>query len=71
MRAHDPRAQPSRPEFEVHLEADVLDLMTAWIERYRREAEERFARLDALLAELDEAGNPRPPQRTHEEGRAS
>jgi DNA-binding transcriptional ArsR family regulator len=55
----------------VHLEADVLDLMTAWIERYRREAEERFARLDDLLAELDEAGNPRPPERTHEEGRAS
>ena len=55
----------------VHLEADVLDLMTAWIERYRREAEERFARLDDLLAELDEAGNPRPPESTHEEGRAS
>lgn len=55
----------------VHLEAEVLDLMTAWIERYRREAEERFRRLDALLAELDEAGNPRPPQGEHEEGRAS
>ena len=55
----------------VHLEADVLDLMTAWIERYRREAEERFARLEALLAELDEAGSPRPPEITHEEGRAS
>jgi DNA-binding transcriptional ArsR family regulator len=25
----------------VHLEAEVFDLMTAWIERYRREAEER------------------------------
>lgn len=36
-----------------HLEAEVFDLMTAWIERYRREAEERFARLDAVLAELD------------------
>ncbi|HET6968671.1 MAG TPA: metalloregulator ArsR/SmtB family transcription factor [Ornithinibacter sp.] len=55
----------------VHLEADVLDLMTAWIERYRREAEERFRRLDALLAEIDEAGNPRPPAREHQEGRAS
>jgi DNA-binding transcriptional ArsR family regulator len=33
-----------------HLEADVLDLMTAWIERYRRRAEERFRRLDAVLA---------------------
>jgi DNA-binding transcriptional ArsR family regulator len=36
----------------VHLEADVLDLMTAWIERYRRQAEERYRRLDALLADL-------------------
>jgi DNA-binding transcriptional ArsR family regulator len=34
----------------VHLEAEVFDLMTKWIERYRREAEERYRRLDALLA---------------------
>ena len=26
--------------------------MTAWIERYRRQAEERYQRLDALLADL-------------------
>lgn len=39
----------------VHLEAEVLDLMTGWIERYRRRAEERFARLDAVLAEMDDA----------------
>ncbi|MCD0452888.1 metalloregulator ArsR/SmtB family transcription factor [Actinocorallia sp. API 0066] len=37
-----------------HLEADVLDLMTGWIERYRRQAEERFQRLDTLLAELQQ-----------------
>jgi DNA-binding transcriptional ArsR family regulator len=37
----------------VHLEPEVFDLMTTWIERYRREAEERSARLDQL-AELDE-----------------
>lgn len=37
----------------VHLEAQVFDLMTAWIERYRREAEERHRRLDAVLADLD------------------
>ena len=37
----------------VHLEAEVFDLMTAWIERYRRLAEERFQRLDALLARMD------------------
>jgi len=36
----------------VHLEAEVFDLMTKWIERYRRQAEERFRRLDALLADL-------------------
>ncbi|MDX6742982.1 metalloregulator ArsR/SmtB family transcription factor [Actinocorallia sp. A-T 12471] len=36
----------------VHLEAEVLDLMTAWLERYRRRAEERHRRIDALLAEL-------------------
>ena len=35
-----------------HLEAEVLDLMTKWIERYRREAEERFTRLDAVLAQM-------------------
>ena len=35
----------------VHLEADVLDLMTAWIERYRRQAEEPYRRLDEVLAE--------------------
>ena len=34
-----------------HLEAEVFDLMTKWIERYRRQAEERFRRLDAVLAE--------------------
>ena len=37
-----------------HLEPQVLDLMTAWIERYRREAEQRFRRLDAVLADLDQ-----------------
>ena len=26
-----------------HLEAEVLDMLTGWIERYRREAEARFA----------------------------
>jgi DNA-binding transcriptional ArsR family regulator len=36
----------------VHLEAEVLDLMTAWIERYRQQAEERYQRLDAVLARM-------------------
>lgn len=42
----------------VHLEAEVFDLATKWIERYRRQAEERYQRLDAVLAELNEAENP-------------
>ena len=37
-----------------HLEAEVFDLMTKWIERYRQQAEERFSRLDAVLAEMDD-----------------
>jgi DNA-binding transcriptional ArsR family regulator len=41
-----------------HLEAEVFDLMTKWIERYRREAEDRFRRLDALLADMDEEQTP-------------
>ena len=37
----------------VHLEAGVFDLMTRWIERYRRQAEERYRRLDTVLAEMN------------------
>ena len=36
----------------VHLEAEVFDLMTKWIERYRRLAEERYQRLDEVLRTL-------------------
>jgi DNA-binding transcriptional ArsR family regulator len=39
----------------VHLEAEVFDLMTKWIERYRQQAEERYRRLDAVLAEMNDA----------------
>jgi DNA-binding transcriptional ArsR family regulator len=45
----------------VHLEAKVLDLMTAWIERYRREAEERYRRLDDLLRSMPDHVEPTPP----------
>ena len=38
----------------VHLEAEVFDLMTKWIERYRQRAEARYQRLDAVLAEMDD-----------------
>ena len=52
----------------VHLEAEVFDLMTKWIERYRRQAEERFRRLDDVLAEMnDEQQTDDQPQ----EGTAS
>jgi DNA-binding transcriptional ArsR family regulator len=33
----------------VHLEAAALERLTAWIDRYRLEAERRFRDLDALL----------------------
>lgn len=48
----------------VHLEAEVFDLMTKWIERYRRQAEERYSRLDAVLAQMqdDETGRTTTPQ---------
>jgi len=47
----------------VHLEAEVFDLMTKWIERYRREAEERYRRLDDLLTSMqdDVRATPAPP----------
>jgi len=37
-----------------HLEAEVFDLMTKWIERYRREAEDRYQRLDAVLQQMEQ-----------------
>ena len=52
-----PGEGPRRP---VHLEAEVFDLMTKWIERYRREAEERYQRLDAVLADVLDAEDDDP-----------
>jgi DNA-binding transcriptional ArsR family regulator len=48
----------------VHLEADVIDLVARWIERYRHEAEERYRRLDSVLDAMDD-------DRTEDEGAAS
>ena len=45
-----PGPQP-RP---VRLETEVFDLMDTWIERYRRRAEQRYRRLDAVLAAMSE-----------------
>ena len=57
------RKAQTRP---VHLEAEVFDLMTKWIERYRRQAEERFARLDAVLARMqdDDPSSTQPQEGT-------
>ena len=45
-RPHGPQPRP------VRLEAAVLTQMETWIERYRRRAEQRYRRLDALLATM-------------------
>jgi len=47
----------------VHLEAEVFDLATKWLQRYRRRAVERFRRLDAVLAAMpDEPTDPHPTE---------
>lgn len=43
----------------VHLDAEVLALMTDWVELHRRRAEARMARLEAVL------GHPRPQDPEH------
>ena len=54
-----PGPQP-RP---VRLEATVFDLMDKWIERYRRQAEERYRRLDAILDQLNETETGKDEQK--------
>ncbi len=51
-----------------HLEVEVFELMTSWIERYRRQAEERYRRLDSVLANLQDPVQPPPP---HQRGSTS
>ena len=46
----------------VHLEAEVFDLMTKWIEQYRRQAEERYQRLDDVLAAMPVNAPTQPTQ---------
>ena len=55
------------------LDAEVLDLMTAWVERRRREVEERYQRLDAVLDQLarEEADQDQEPSPRRQEGAAS
>src|SRR5438874_1482952 len=52
-----------------HLEAEILDLMTKWIERYRQQAEERYERLDTVLAAM--RGEEGPTGHDLEQGAAS
>lgn len=50
----------------VRLDAEVLELMTKWIERYRRQAEERYQRLDDVLAQMPDDDTPSPSPGTKE-----
>jgi DNA-binding transcriptional ArsR family regulator len=40
----------------VRLETGVFDQLEVWIERYRRRAEQRYRRLDAVLAAMNNTG---------------
>src|ERR687886_1712023 len=44
----------------VHLEAAALERLTAWIDRYRLDAERRFRALDDLLRQEPDTGRNRP-----------
>ena len=56
-RAPGPQPRP------VHLEAQVFDLATGWLERYRRRAEQRYRRLDDLLRTMPDDVDPLPPSK--------
>jgi len=44
----------------VHLQPSVLEPVTDWLETYRRQAEERYQRRDAVLAGLSATPNEAP-----------
>ena len=48
-----------------HLEAEVFDLMTKWIDRYREQAQARYERLDDLLAEMRNEQLPTDHRQQH------
>jgi DNA-binding transcriptional ArsR family regulator len=52
-----------------HLEADVFSLVTKWIDRYRQQAQQRYERLDAVLADM--RGDEQPDHRHRQQGAAS
>jgi DNA-binding transcriptional ArsR family regulator len=47
------RPQGPQPR-SVRLETKVFDILDTWIERYRHRAEQRYRRLDAVLAAMNE-----------------
>ena len=49
-RPHGPQPRPA------HLETAAFDVLDDWIERYRRRAEQRYRRLDAVLAAMNDTG---------------
>ena len=53
--SRDRAAQPH----PVHLQVEVFELMTTWIERYRRRAEQRYRRLDELVRSMPDAAPTR------------
>ncbi|MFS2292675.1 MAG: metalloregulator ArsR/SmtB family transcription factor [Actinomadura sp.] len=57
-----PRGPQPRP---VRLEVEALDLMDTWIERHRRRVEERYRRLDAVLAQMKEDEHERDHRDDH------
>jgi DNA-binding transcriptional ArsR family regulator len=59
-----PGPQP-RP---VHLETGVFDVMESWIERYRHRAEQRYRRLDAVLATMNETDDTDGAGHDHDHG---
>jgi DNA-binding transcriptional ArsR family regulator len=48
------RRPPGPQPRPVRLDANVFDLMDKWIERYRRQAEDRYRRLDEVLARMND-----------------
>jgi DNA-binding transcriptional ArsR family regulator len=46
----------------VHLEPEALSRMTEWIDDYRRQAEERYRRLDDVLRAMPDDPVPQPPR---------
>ncbi len=67
-----PRGPQPRP---VRLQVQVFDLMDAWIERHRVRVEQRYRRLDAVLAQMKgeqrdtgSARRPSNPAQDHRDG---